>query len=76
MNTDNFRINLNQNLWVLVVALVTLGTAEYFRLCSLYWFGLILSIVSSVSLFFTLSAYTYSYCKSKFTNKKSNSSGL
>jgi hypothetical protein len=68
MNPDNFKINLNQNLWVLVVALITLATSEYFGLCTLYWFGLILSILTSISLVFTLVAYTYNYCKTKLSN--------
>ncbi len=65
MNADNFKINLNQNLWGLLLALLTLGTAEYFDLCTLYWFGLILSGLTSISFIFTLTAYTVNYCKNK-----------
>jgi glucan phosphoethanolaminetransferase (alkaline phosphatase superfamily) len=49
MATDDFKINLNQNLWGLLVTLITLEAAEYFDLCTLYWFGLILSIIASIS---------------------------
>jgi len=43
MSADNFKINLNQNLWVLVVAFIALGASEYYRLCTLFWFGVVLS---------------------------------
>ncbi len=36
MNAKNFKINLNQNLWGLLLSLITLGTAEYFKLFTLY----------------------------------------
>ncbi|SIT13453.1 hypothetical protein SAMN05421761_1207 [Belliella pelovolcani] len=65
MNADNFKINLNQNLWGLLLALLTLGTAEYFRLCTLYWFGIILSSLTSISFVVTLLAYTLNYWKGK-----------
>lgn len=69
MNTDNFKINLNQNLWGLLLTLLTLGTAEYFELCTLYWFGLVLSGLTSISFLITLIAYTINYWKSKMKNK-------
>lgn len=65
MTTDEFKINLNQNLWGLLVTLITLGAAEYFDLCTLYWFGLILSLVASISFTVTLVAYTLNYWKNK-----------
>jgi hypothetical protein len=65
MNTDNFKINLNQNLWGLLLALLTLGTAEYFKLCTLYWFGVILSSLTIISFIVTLTAYTLNYWKGK-----------
>jgi hypothetical protein len=65
MNADNFKINLNQNLWGLFLTLLTLGAAEYFGLCTLYWFGLILSGLTSISFLITLVAYTINYWKSK-----------
>jgi hypothetical protein len=63
--TDNIKINLNQNLWGLLLALITLGCAEYFKLDSLYWFGFLLSILTSISFFITLFAYTIKYYKDK-----------
>lgn len=65
MNPDNFKINLNQNLWGLFLTLLTLGTAEYFGLCTLYWFGLILSGLTSISFLLTTIAYTINYWKNK-----------
>ncbi|GEP52718.1 hypothetical protein FNO01nite_33900 [Flavobacterium noncentrifugens] len=68
MSVDNFKINLNQNLWGLLLALLSLGVAEYFKLCILYWFGLILSILTSISFLVTLLAYTINYWKNKIKN--------
>lgn len=68
MTADNFKINLNQNLWGLLLALVTLGASEYFNLCTLYWFGFILSILASISFLFSLIAYTINYWKGKMKN--------
>lgn len=65
MNADSFKINLNQNLWGLLLTLFTLGIAEYFGLCTLYWFGLILSGLTSISFLVTLLAYTINYWKGK-----------
>ena len=65
MNANNFKINLNQNLWGLFLTLLALGTAEHFDLCTLYWFGLVLSGLTSISFIFTLIAYTINYWKNK-----------
>jgi len=62
---EQFKINLNQNLWGLVVGLSGLGVAEYFRLCTLFWFALVVSGIMVVSVLFTTAAYTYKYCKQK-----------
>jgi len=65
MTTEPIKINLNQNLWGLLVTLITLGAAEYFELCTLYLFGLGLSILASISFTITLTAYTINYWKDK-----------
>jgi len=62
---EQFKINLNQNLWGLVVGLSGLGVAEYFGLCTLFWFALVVSGIMVLSVFFTTAAYTYKYCKQK-----------
>ena len=67
---DNFRINLNQNLWVLVVAFLSLGLSEYYDLQELNILSLILGIGALASVGATLFSYTYSYCKKKLAEKK------
>jgi len=62
---DSFKINLNQNLWDLVVALVALGAAEYFHLHILFWFALALSVIMTASIAATTLAYTVNYCNGK-----------
>jgi len=69
MKTDEFKINLNQNVWVLIISLLTLGFSEYFCLKTLFVFGVILSILSSISILITLIVYTIKYSKSKLRNK-------
>ena len=64
---DQFKINLNQNLWGLVVGLVSLGVAEYFGLCILFWFACIVSTITVVSVALTTYAYTVNYCKKKLS---------
>lgn len=63
--SENFKINLNQNLWVLVVSFLGLGFAEYFELPKLLKLSFLLSVVSIISVFFTLVFYTINYCKNK-----------
>lgn len=63
--SENFKINLNQNLWVLVVSLLGLGVAEYFRLSRLLNISCVLSILSSLSVSITLLFYTINYCINK-----------
>jgi len=63
---DQFKINLNQNLWGLVVGLGGLGLAEHFRLCALFWFSVAISSIMAVSVACTTVAYTVKYCKRKW----------
>ncbi len=63
--TDQFRINLNQNLWGLVVGLVALGTAEHFNLSTLFWFSVVVSAIMVASIAVTTLAYTINYWKNK-----------
>ena len=46
---DKFNVNLNQNLWALVVAYVALGAAEYWDLKWLFRLSLVVSIGLSIS---------------------------
>ena len=62
---DSFKINLNQNLWGLVVSFSFLGAAEYFELCVLFWFSIIPAFAMTLSVCFTTFAYTTNYMKNK-----------
>jgi hypothetical protein len=63
--TENFKINLNQNLWGLVVGLAALGVAERYSLSKLACFGLFISGLMSLSLLATTISYTFKYCREK-----------
>jgi hypothetical protein len=63
--TEPFKINLNQNLWGLIVSFTALGLADYYNLSTLFWFALVISIVMTLSVAITVSVYTYKYCKNK-----------
>ncbi len=62
---DSFKINLNQNLWGLIVAFGALGVAEQYQLRTLFWFASVVSFVMTFSVIITSSVYTYKYCKGK-----------
>lgn len=62
---DKFKIELNQNLWGLIVSLVSLGLGEYYDLDSLNSFGWWLSLFFSFSAIISLIFYTMKYCKNK-----------
>ncbi len=65
MKTEDFKINLNQNLWLLIISILTLGVSEYFCLKYLFYFGFTLSILSSISVIITLIFYTKNYIEKK-----------
>jgi hypothetical protein len=60
-----FKINLNQNLWGLIIGLGSLGIAEYYKLCTLFWFAVVVSVVMVSSIAITTWAYTVNYLKNK-----------
>jgi hypothetical protein len=67
MNTpeEAFKINLNQNLWGLIVAFGALGLAEHYKLMTLFWFSFAISLVMALSIAVTTTVYTFNYCKNK-----------
>jgi hypothetical protein len=67
---DKLDIKLNQNLWMLLVALISLGCAEYFKLTRLVCFANYLCWISCISITITLLVYTYNYVKNKLFNSK------
>jgi hypothetical protein len=62
---DKFNINLNQNLWGLVVAFTCLGLAEHFRLKWLFIFSSVVSVPMSISVVLAVGFYTAHYCLRK-----------
>jgi cytochrome c oxidase subunit IV len=65
-SADDVKINLNQNLWALLLSLGALGAADYFKLSALFrWLSLILAIGMTASMAFTVTFYTIHYCKRK-----------
>lgn len=62
---ESFKINLNQNLWGLVASFISLGAAEYFKLCTLFWFSLVVALVMTLSIGVTTYAYTVTYWKKR-----------
>ena len=69
-SVDSFKINLNQNLWGLIVGLFGLGIADHFNLCTLFWFSFLVSVVMVVSVGVTTYAYTINYWREKMNRGK------
>jgi len=65
-SANDFKINLNQNLWGLVLALAALGAAEHFNLPTLYKFAVAIAVVMTVSVAITTFSYAVKYCKNKW----------
>jgi len=65
--TESFKINLNQNLWGLIVSFTALGAADYYDLSTLFCLALIVSLVMTISVAITASVYTYQYCRNKIS---------
>lgn len=63
---DKVNINLNQNLWGLVVSYAALGVAEHLCLPWLFKLSLVAAIIMTGSALFTVTAYTWNYCRQKF----------
>ncbi len=63
---DSFRINLNQNLWGLAIALTSLGFAEHYKLVMLDNISTALACVMGLSVTVTTVAYTWKYCRKKW----------
>jgi hypothetical protein len=64
---DKFYINLNQNLWGLVVTYAALGIAEHWCLRWLFYLSRVTSIGMTASVLITASFYTWRYCRNKAT---------
>lgn len=62
---EKFNINLNQNLWGLLIAYLALGASEHFHLVWLFRVSAVISAGLSLSALFTFAFYTYRYCRKK-----------
>ena len=62
---DTFRINLNQNLWGMIAAYGALGSAERWKLATLFWFATVASVGATVSFLATTFVYTRRYWREK-----------
>ncbi|HET9322180.1 MAG TPA: hypothetical protein VFO27_20475, partial [Bryobacteraceae bacterium] len=58
-------INLNQNLWGLVVCYAALGIAQHWCLGALFWLSLVASVGMTLSVLITTGFYTWNYCKKR-----------
>lgn len=72
MTKDVININLNQNLWLLIISISALGASEYYCLPVTKNFAIIISIMSSASMLCTLTAYTINYVRDKLCKNNSN----
>jgi len=62
---EDVKINLNQNLWGLIVSFAALGASEYFKLCTLFWFSFVVAVIMTLSIAATTFSYTVAYMKKK-----------
>ena len=63
--SDKFNINLNQNLWVLIIGYLGIGVSEFYCLRMLFLFSTILSVATTISMICCLDAYTKEYRNKK-----------
>lgn len=57
--------SVNQNIVGLIVSLIALGVAEYYKLCTLFVFSFVLLCASTLSTLICLGAYTINYWNKK-----------
>jgi cytochrome c oxidase subunit IV len=62
---DQFKINLNQNLWGLIFSFTALGLSEHYHLETLFRFALASSAIMLASVLATTISYTITYCRKK-----------
>ena len=62
---EQFKINLNQNLWALGISFGFLGVSEHYGLSTLFWLSLASSSIMLVSVAFTTFTYTRKYMEKK-----------
>jgi len=62
---DKLNINLNQNLWGIVVSYAAVGLAERYGFHQLWWLAFIVACCMSASVVVSFAFYTYNYCRQK-----------
>lgn len=50
--------------------MIGIGVAEFYHLCTLYYFSLIVGVASTLSILITLRAYTQNYKNNKNKSNK------
>ena len=71
MAKDGININLNQNLWLLLISISALAASEYYCLGITKIFSIIICTMSTISMLCTLTAYTINYVREKLCKDNS-----
>ncbi len=64
--TDKFKINLNQNLWGLIISYSAVGLSQRYGFHELWWLAFVVSCAMSLSLLVCLVFYSINYCREKW----------
>jgi len=70
MDVEFPKININQNVIVLIIGLVSLAIAEMYKLPFLFGLGLIISAVMAPLVIYSMICYTSNYAKKKKSGDK------
>ena len=62
---DNIHIQLNQNLWALIISYTALGLSEYYKLKILWILSGVLSLFMTIYVLFAFFWYTFKYIYKK-----------
>jgi hypothetical protein len=63
---DKVDVNLNQNLWGLVVSYVAVGLSQRYGFHELWWLAFVVSCAMSLSVLVCLVFYSINYCCNKW----------
>ena len=63
---DKFKINLNQNLWGLIICYSAVGLSQRYGFHELWWLAFVVSCAMSLSVLICLVFYSISYCSHKW----------
>ena len=62
---NKLNLKMNQNTLIFLISMIGIGVAEFYHLCTLYYFSLIVGVASTLSILITLRAYTQNYKNNK-----------